>query len=462
MKMSGEPEILCDDSEASRQAYLDFRHKYDYPISRASYVSLSPPHNEFFGYMVDRQIGKGLFGRVYHALDQQGNSVAIKILKDDVRENPKLLSAFRRGVRSMEILSDNKIPGMVPYLLSFEIPTCVIKDYVDGPNLDAAIASGRIGDWSSKLRVAWSLVGIIRAGHLLPERVLHRDLRPQNIMLRESHLGEPPEVVVLDFDLSWHKDAAEKSVDLGSAAALAYAAPEQLHPVPGVSTRNALVDSFGIGMTLFHLFSGESPTPGDYKRHEWHDTVRSKLFRYSCRDWRSLPARLAGLIFRSTRVEQARRCDCSAIERELERLLVATTQPDQVQAAELWADELAARSWGIENYKWSHDGLLARKVFANGVGITLRGDENARTVFLESSWSSAGEDNWRNVGKFLQSAAERSVSILKSGAWQEVRKERGEKSLRIEAKIPVNVLQSGRMSDASRGVSDLANALSLF
>lgn len=361
----------------------------------------------------------------------------------------------------MQILSDRNVPGMVPYLFSFEIPTCAIMDYVDGPNLDAAIASGRIKDWSSKLRIARSLVGIIRTGHLLPERVLHRDLRPQNIMLRESRSGDPPEVVVLDFDLSWHKDAAEKSVDLGSAAALAYAAPEQLHPVPGVSTRNALVDSFGIGMTLFHLFSGESPTPGDYKRHEWHDTVRSKLFRHSCKDWRSLPARLAGLIFRSTRVEQARRCDCSAIERELERLLVATTQTDQVEAAELWADELAARAWGIENYKWSHDGLLARKVFANGVGITLRGDESLRKVFLESSWSSAGDDNWRNVGKFLNSAAEKSVASLRSGGWQAVEKQRGEKNLRIEANIPVSVLQSGCVTDAARAVGELANSLSL-
>src|SRR5205085_754602 len=153
-------------------------------------------------------------GFVYEAKDKSGNDVAIKILHGNVKEEPEMMDSFRRGVTAMRILSERKVNGMVPYVAAWEIPTCTVMDLVLGPNLEEAVDSGFIDSWDSVLRIAIDVVHIIRSAHRLPERVLHRDIRPPNVMLR-NYYNDPNdfEVVVLDFDLSWHRDASGLSVD---------------------------------------------------------------------------------------------------------------------------------------------------------------------------------------------------------------------------------------------------------
>lgn len=150
----------------------------------------------------------------------------------------------------MKILGDSGVEGMVPYRKAFEIPACVVMDWIDGPNLDNAVSSGQTQDWKLILRIGSDMADIVRRGHVLPERVLHRDIRPSNAMLRGFYSNPDKwDVVVLDFDLSWHRGALERSVIHGSAM-LGYLAPEQIQTIPYVSTRHAAVDSFGMGMVF--------------------------------------------------------------------------------------------------------------------------------------------------------------------------------------------------------------------
>jgi serine/threonine protein kinase len=89
------------------------------------------------------------------------------------------------------------------------------------------------------------------------------------------------QVVVLDFDLSWHRGSVERSVVHGSTL-LGYLAPEQIQPIQGVSTRHAAVDSFGLGMLLFFLISGHNPLPDEHRHGNWIELVRSAAERKPC------------------------------------------------------------------------------------------------------------------------------------------------------------------------------------
>ena len=209
--------ILDPGSPGSIEEYNKFSQDYDQAIYRAWYTSTDPGSNQLLGNTLHEEAARGAFGKVYRSSDSNGKEVAVKILHEAIRQNPELFKAFRRGVRSMEILRNRQVEGMVPYRKASEIPACVVMDWIDGPSLNHAVASNKIRDWELILRISSDITNIIRRGHALPERVLHRDIRPSNVMLRGFY-SDPNgwDVVVLDFDLSWHRGALDKSVAYGS------------------------------------------------------------------------------------------------------------------------------------------------------------------------------------------------------------------------------------------------------
>ena len=313
-------EILEPGTPAAAAEYADFCTEYDPAIYRAWYTSTRPNHNSIYSYILVEEVARGAFGKVYKAVDTSGRTVAIKVLLEEIRNNSQLLHGFRRGVRAMEILKRNNVSGMVAYEDASEIPALVVMNWVDGPNLKTAVNARQICDWQSILRIGTALAGIIRHAHMLPERVLHRDLRPTNVMLEGFYLDRDDwQVVVLDFDLSWHRGAEEKSVVHGSSMA-GYLAPEQIQAQSGVSTRHATVDSFGFGMTLYFLISGQDPLPAQHRHHNWENSVTDSAHTHRCTSWRSLPQRFARLIINCTRDRQSERWDMTQVQGELQRL----------------------------------------------------------------------------------------------------------------------------------------------
>ena len=317
------------------ETYAAFSKTYDEAIYRAWYTGTESGNTKLLGHTLHEEVASGSFGKVYRASDPDGDSVAVKILHQDMRRNGDLFSAFRRGVRSMKILGDNDVEGMVPYRKAFEIPAFVVMDWIDGPTLGEAVSAKQVDDWDLILRIGSEVADIVRKGHTLPERVLHRDIRPSNIMLRAFYSDpEHWEVAVLDFDLSWHRGALEKSVTHGSAL-LGYLAPEQIQAIPGVSTRHATVDSFGLGMVLFFMLSGRDPVPDQHRHVDWNHTLLEASDKRPCSQWASAPARFARLVQSATLNDQSERWDMTQIQAELQRLHVAVLDPSSSVSSEL-------------------------------------------------------------------------------------------------------------------------------
>jgi len=348
-------EILEGGDENSYERYENFCSENDEYIYRAWYTSIKPGKNSLFEFKLQEKVAKGAFGKVYKAVDASGTQVAVKVLLEEIRGNREYLRSFRRGVRSMKILADNKAKGMVAYSKASEIPAFVVMEWIEGPNLVEAKRTGCIDNWDVVLRIAKELVDIIRCAHMLPERVLHRDIRPSNVMLRGMYsTGDDWDLVVLDFDLSWHKGAIEGSV-FHSPSAVGYLAPEQIHQIDGVSTRNAAVDSFGIGMTLYFICSGCDPLPAQHKHRDWNTTVYECMKKFDSSNWRSMPARFARLVISATQDVQSKRWDLSEIFGELNQLQDAHLNHTSVRQVELIAEEIASRSDVLNRYNWDEN-----------------------------------------------------------------------------------------------------------
>ncbi len=272
-----------------------------------------------YGYKTLRYIGNGAFGSVFEAEDLDGNRCALKVLLPDVKDKMSYLSCFRRGIRSMKILRDKNIAGMVKIHDSYEIPACIVMDLVDGITLRTAINNRYISALEVKLSILEQIASIIHSAHQLEERILHRDLKPENVMLEECYSAvdfdnsdTPPKVKVLDFDLSWHRGATEKTVIAG-AVSQGFMAPEQVDTsVDRSLSRNTAVDVYSIGMLAFYVLTGTNPIPNQALLQGFHSNLLSALCAVQKYNWTCLPYYLADTIISATKESQSDRCSLDA------------------------------------------------------------------------------------------------------------------------------------------------------
>lgn len=413
--------------------YEEFSRSYDRAIHSAWYTSIVSPDNEFLGYRLVQEVARGAFGIVFKAQDKNGREVAIKLLHAEIRRKDELLDAFRRGARSLGILGTHGVPGVVRFIEASEIPATLIMEWVDGSNLNDIVGSGTLTEWMAILDISTQLCKVIASAHALPERVLHRDIRPPNMIVSGYWENEPLVLTVLDFDLSWHRGSVEKSVIFGSQLS-GYLAPEQIQRKPGVSTQHASVDSYGIGMTLFYMVAGRDPRPGEHAYGAWSDTVWAAVQKPRGEAWKSLPSRMARLILAATREAQEKRWDVLQLRSELTRLSDAQCDQALVQSAEMIAEELAARTSMMVPYEWDAEMYAVVKNFGTGLSVTLRGNEASREVELRLRRVAGEADNRNRLGDAITRARDLVRGALKDAGWN-VHSEAGKGLLTVEASM---------------------------
>lgn len=409
--------LLSSEDENDSLQYAEFQQEYDRAIWNAWYVSLTPPENVILGYELLKDEARGAFGKVYKALRSDGKIVAVKVLLQEIRNDPNALACFRRGVGSMRILKAHGVKGMVEYLEAAEIPALVVMEWVEGENLRSAVVSRSIDSWSDVLKVGVELSGILREAHSLPERVLHRDLRPANIMLEGLHRNETWCVKVLDFDLSWHRGAQDRTM-VHESGTTGYLAPEQIQRVQGVSTRHSAVDSFGLGMTLYFMMSGHDPLPDQHRHSDWSSRVHQATKNLSGSWWMSVRARATRLIIGATRDAQSERPDMTSMNLELSRLKKLVDDPELWVDLDILAEEIACRSSFFDGYIWNEDQQAAVASRPTGLSLELKANQMRNRVSLRLFWIEQGYENKKSITKKLSQALADARRILNDGGWK--------------------------------------------
>jgi serine/threonine protein kinase len=206
-------------------------------------------------YLIQHEIKRGGMGVVYLALDQQLHSrrVVIKVLLEEAFQSEYVVQKFRQEV---EALSRIDHPGIVGIIDAGELQSgkpFIIMQYVEGVTLRSAISP----EGMNLERAAELLKQIGRALAAAHARgILHRDLKPDNIMLQDLGHGEE-QVKIIDFGIAKVKDsviAPSTSLNL-SPGTVAYMAPEQLNGRP----ITAATDIFALGAVTYEMVTGRKP-----------------------------------------------------------------------------------------------------------------------------------------------------------------------------------------------------------
>ena len=203
-------------------------------------------------YRIETILGRGGTSEVYKARSEiSGRVIAIKALRAEFASNEDFLVLMTRE----EDIRDVSHDAIVRYFDTQRMPDGVVylvMDYVDGPGLDQKLAEG--GMSAGDLMVVGERVceGLIAAHN---RNIVHRDLSPDNIILRND---SPGEAVIIDFGIA--KDTnpgAETIVGNEFAGKYAYAAPEQLS-----GKTDARSDIYSLGALLLSTYRGKKPNIG--------------------------------------------------------------------------------------------------------------------------------------------------------------------------------------------------------
>jgi len=214
-------------------------------------------------YVTHRLLGQGGFGRTVVASDWDRPSHPLCVVKQFLPQDPspalvlKARELFAREAQLLEQLGSHpQIPQLHAYFEEQGVPY-LVQEYVAGSHLGAVLA--REGPFSAAA-VLGVLRGIIPVLAFVHGRgVLHRDVKPENIMRR----AEDGVLVLVDFGAG--KDAATPEAIATRIGTPHFAAPEQLlgQPLPAS-------DLYGLGVTCMHLWTGREPAQlFDVYRGEW-------------------------------------------------------------------------------------------------------------------------------------------------------------------------------------------------
>jgi serine/threonine protein kinase len=201
--------------------------------------------------------------------------------------------------------------------------------------------------------------------HRIAEQVLHRDVRPSNIMVpfffsyANRGVGEQHrfDVVLLNYDMSWHKYARGGTIS-GQVEDLGYYAPEQIREgLIDVSTVSTLVDSYMFGMTVYFAVAAEHPPHGGSSIADWAKMVRRLRATGKSPSWKSAGARLQRLILATTHPNQRDRPGLTSINAELRQLRDAIVGVRDELSVDFWGEELFAKIVDVAEYLWDDQTL---------------------------------------------------------------------------------------------------------
>nr|WP_245546027.1 protein kinase [Nocardia higoensis] len=215
------------------------------------------PGTVFAGFTIERLLGAGGMGSVYLAAHPRiPKKIALKVLHRSLTHDRQASVLFEREADHAARLDHPNIVSVLDRGRE-DGQLWIAMQYVAGTNAAEAVARARL-EPARAVHIIGEIAKALDYAH--ENHVLHRDVKPANMLLEEDGPGRPGRVLLADFGIA--KALAETAYRTKSGtlvASLHYAAPEQFEG----TTLDGRTDVYSLGCSLFHLLTGEPPYPGD-------------------------------------------------------------------------------------------------------------------------------------------------------------------------------------------------------
>ncbi len=199
------------------------------------------------GYNIQRQIGEGGMAKVYLAEREETRlQLVLKVLDKTVMKDEQFLQRFRRECRIISKIQHEHVVAIYDHGVTDDY-AFLAMEYFEGGDLKARIADGLSSMQALKvlMQIAKALDAVHSAG------VVHRDIKPQNIMFREGN-----RLALVDFGLAKEVDGRSTVTHAGLVLATPlYMSPEQYES----ARQDERSDLYSVGVILYEMLTGKPP-----------------------------------------------------------------------------------------------------------------------------------------------------------------------------------------------------------
>ncbi|MFE3642847.1 protein kinase [Streptomyces sp. NPDC059169] len=216
-------------------------------------------------YLLEEPLGRGATGTVWRARQretagaeaavpgQPGETVAIKVLKEELANDADIVMRFLRERSVLLRLTHPNIVRTRDLVVEGDV-LALVMDLVEGPDLHRYIReNGPFSPVATSLLTA-QIADALAASHA--DGVVHRDLKPANVLLAE--VGGQMHPMLTDFGIARLADSPGLTRTHEFVGTPAYVAPESAEGRPQTSA----VDIYGAGILLYELVTGRPPFSG--------------------------------------------------------------------------------------------------------------------------------------------------------------------------------------------------------
>ena len=203
-------------------------------------------------YEIHELIGVGGMANVYRCTDTlDDREVAIKILKDEYLNNEEFIRRFKNESKAIAVLSHQNIVKV--YDVSFgDMIQYIVMEYIDGITLKEYIDQQGIIEWRDTLHLTTQVLKALQHAHECG--IVHRDIKPQNIMLLQDGT-----IKVTDFGIARFSDKATRTMTDQAIGSVHYISPEQARG----DLTDGKTDIYSVGVMLYEMLTGKLPFDGD-------------------------------------------------------------------------------------------------------------------------------------------------------------------------------------------------------
>ncbi|MBW2735762.1 MAG: serine/threonine protein kinase [Deltaproteobacteria bacterium] len=211
------------------------------------------------GYRIDGVLGKGATAIVYHALSDDGQPVALKVLRERWRQHTEAVKRLSNEATALSLVAHPNVVRHVAHGKDSDHGHYLAMELIEGRHLATILARDAFLPWLKVAEIVDQASAALGASHAAG--VIHRDVKPANLLVFDPQDGSNIRVCLIDFGSARIERRALSKAALVTLQGVVIGTPNYMSPehCRDATMVDARSDIYSLGVLAYELICGQRP-----------------------------------------------------------------------------------------------------------------------------------------------------------------------------------------------------------